>query len=179
MLCTNYTLFSPVFLGIFTLFSADTKYGYHVGMRANLLHYLHLLDQVVHFLLRAVLLNKRTFTRLSFHTWDQTCKGCLTMLYNTMPHLKIVGLQNLHWLLMTSLVSKDTSTHHWRPLRQAFSFPKETNTAYMSAWEFIAQLRCSFALSRLVITRTVQFRIQNMALLCWLLAPLHHLNIKQ
>ena len=97
MLCTNYTLFSPVFLGIFTLFSADTKYGYHVGMRANLLHYLHLLDQVVHFLLRAVLLNKRTFTRLSFHTWDQTCKGCLTMLYNTMPHLKFVCLQNLHW----------------------------------------------------------------------------------
>ena len=81
--------------------------------------------------------------------------------------------------LMASLVSKDTSTHHWRPLRQASSFPVETNTAYMSAWEFIAQLRCSFALSRLVITRTVQFRIQNMALLCWLLAPLHHLNIKQ
>ena len=97
MLCTNYTLFSPVFLGIFTLFSADTKYGYDVGMRANLLHYLHLLDQVVHFLLRAVLLNKRTFTRLSFHTWDQTCKWCLTMLYNTMPHLKFVSLQNLHW----------------------------------------------------------------------------------
>ena len=121
MLCTNYTLFSPVFLGIFTLFSADTKYGYYVGMRANLLHYLHLLDQVVHFLLRAVLLNKRTFTRLSFHTWDQTFKWCLTMLqyYNT--PLK-VG-RSTKPSLMASLVSKDTSPHCLRPLRHATSIP--------------------------------------------------------
>ena len=84
---------------------------------------------------------------------------------------------------MASLVSKDTSPNCLRPVQQASPFPVETNTAYMSAWEFIAQLRCSFALSRLVITRTVQFRIQNMALLCWLLAagtaaPFKHKTIK-
>ena len=41
---------------IFTLLSADPQDGHHVRAGADLLHNLHLLDQVVHLLLGAVLL---------------------------------------------------------------------------------------------------------------------------
>ena len=40
----------------FTLFSADSQYGYYIRMRPNLLHNFHLLDQVINFLLSGVLL---------------------------------------------------------------------------------------------------------------------------
>ena len=49
---------------IFTLLSADPQDGHHVGMGANLLHNLHLLDQVVHLLLGAVLLKNWIFFKL-------------------------------------------------------------------------------------------------------------------
>ena len=44
---------------IFTLLRADAKDGHHVRVGADLLHDLHLLDQVVHLLLGAVLLQKK------------------------------------------------------------------------------------------------------------------------